>query len=187
VKNKFWALTLSIISFLVICSLAFIYESIVFIYIASACPILIVALLPNTRASQWIQSGKDSEKVDLYIVESKQSAESDLLIITFKNGYIDWDKNILYFTLGKVSKVSKDHLDHNAATLTVLKHDLTLHPKRRGWIGITLTNLAQRVDYLSYTTDEVNRLAIRVSDITTITNKRRVSKRAATQTPNIQA
>lgn len=185
-KSNYLALTLSILSFLIISSLAFIFESIIFIYIASACPILIVSLLPNSRATQWIRTGKDTDKVDLYIIEGKESAETDLLIITFQNNYIDWDKNILYFSLGKVPRVTKDHLDQNAASLTVLRHDLMMHTKKRGWIGIALSQLAQRVDYLSYTTDEVNRLAIRVSDITTITNKRRASRKVA-HTPNVRA
>jgi hypothetical protein len=185
-KTNYFALTLSILSFLIICSLAFIFESIIFIYIASACPIIIVSLLPNSRAAQWIRSGKDTDKVDLYIIEGKESAETDLLIITFQNNYIDWDKNVLYFSLGKVPRVTKDHLDQNAATLTVLRHDLVMHPKKRGWVGIALSQLAQRVEYLSYTTEEVNRLAIRVTDVTAITNKRRTSRNAV-HAPSVRA
>lgn len=178
-KNNYLGLILSIIAFLVICSLAFVFESIIFIYIASACPIIIVYLIPNSRTSQWIRTGKDTDKVDQYIIQANESRESDLLIITFQNGYIDWDNRTLYFSLGKVATVTKDHHDNNAASLSVLKHDLFMHPSKRGWIGIELSHLAQRVDYLSYTTDEVNRLVIRVADITAITNKRKTTRKVA--------
>ncbi len=55
--------------------------------------------------------------------------------------------------------------DPLAATMTVLKYDLFLHRRKKNWIGISLTQLEQRTEQLSYTTNEINRLVIRMSDV----------------------
>ncbi|OCT10907.1 hypothetical protein A8709_04165 [Paenibacillus pectinilyticus] len=98
-------------------------------------------------------------------MENKDTGESDFLVILFQPGYVKWNGGMLYFNLEDKMKDVYVKPDPYAATLTVLKYDLKTHRRKKNWIGISLDQLQQRTEQLSYTTNEVNRLIIRMSDI----------------------
>jgi hypothetical protein len=139
-------------------------------------PILIVWFMPDVRPSQWIRpGGKGKNKAYIYKIQGREPSENDLVVISFDNGYVNWNKQTLYFSLDKLPTLPERPKDEQTATLSVLKHDLHLHPRKR-WIGIDLNKLSERAQYLSYTTNEVNRLVIRLADIAAVAGRRRASQ-----------
>lgn len=169
-KSK-WLLVLSVILFIGLLGLAVYYESIVYLYAASALPVAIVIFLPDLGRHQYIRA---KPKSGVRFV--KQTIGGDpVLTITFKPGFIRWDQSRkLYFHLNSMgdSEASASSETKAAggsespeAALAVLPFDLSLHPRKQGWIGIDLPQLAERTRSLSYTTDEVSRLLIRMADL----------------------
>jgi hypothetical protein len=149
-------------------------------------PILIVWFMPDMRRSQWIRPGQGKSKALIYKIQGQEPSENDLIVISFDNGYVNWRKHTLYFSLDKVPVMTERQRNEQMATVSVLKHDMHLHPRKRKWIGIDLYKLAERVQYLSFTTNEVNRLVIRLADIATVAGKRKVNQNAS-QSRSVEA
>jgi hypothetical protein len=59
-------------------------------------------------------------------------------------------------------------------TISVLKFDLAPHRRRTKWIGIRLDNLKERIDTLSFSVDQVNRLVIHMEDIRDLAGMTRI-------------
>lgn len=177
-KKTSWGLIYAILLFLLMCGLAYLFESIILIYIASFIPVIIVLLLPNKRTSQWILPGEGKKRAIIYQVQGKVPSDSDLLVIAFDHRYINWNKSVLYFPTHRIPAVMKLPQDPNAVSLSVLKHDMFPHPAKRGYVGIEVSHLLQRLEYLPYSPDEVNRLVIRLSDLHSISGRRRASRTA---------
>ncbi|MDR6553761.1 hypothetical protein [Paenibacillus qinlingensis] len=161
-KLKLLGLIATLLLFLTFIVLSIKSESTTYLYIASVCPLLVVPFLPDIRSNQYI---KANGPVRLITMESKDSGDSDFLVILFEPGYIKWNGGKLFFNLADNMKDVYVKPDPLAATLTVLKFDLLTHRRKKNWIGISLAQLQQRTEQLSYTTNEVNRLIIRISDI----------------------
>ncbi|SCW43545.1 hypothetical protein SAMN04487970_10074 [Paenibacillus tianmuensis] len=170
-KSNKWLLVLSVILFIGLLGLSVYYESIVYLHAASALPIAIVVFLPDLGRHQYIRS---KPKAGVRFV--KQTIGGDpVLTIAFKPGFIRWDQNRkLYFHLNSMGNSESSGAPEakaaggsgsTEAALAVLPFDLSLHPRKQGWIGIDLPQLAERTRSLSYTTDEVSRLLIRMADL----------------------
>lgn len=163
-KPKYWGLLATLLLFLTFIVLSLSYQSTIYLYIASVCPLLVVPFLPDIRSNQYIKPKADGA-VRLITMENKETGESEFLVILFNPGYIKWNGGNLFFNLSDNMKDVYIKPDPYAATLTVLKFDLLKHRRKKNWIGISLAQLQQRTEQLSYTTNEVNRLLIRISDI----------------------
>ncbi|WP_310185244.1 hypothetical protein [Bacillus sp. 3255] len=141
------------------------FESTVYLYIASFCPLLIVPFLPDLRSGQYIKPNQAKGAVRLITMENKDKSGSDFLVILFEPGYVKWKNSKLFFNLDDVMKDVYIKPDPFAATMTVLKYDLFPHRRKKNWVGISLTQLQERMAQLSYTTNEINRIVIQMSDI----------------------
>ncbi|MCP1307738.1 hypothetical protein [Paenibacillus tyrfis] len=170
-KSNKWLLVLSVILFIGLLGLAVYYESIVYLYAASALPVAIVIFLPDLGRHQYIRM---KPKAGVRFV--KQTIGGDpVLTIAFKPGFIRWNHSRkLYFHLNSMGNSESSGApeakaaggsESTEAALAVLPFDLSLHPRKQGWIGIDLPQLAERTRSLSYTTDEVSRLLIRMADL----------------------
>lgn len=164
-KPNHFGLILSIFLFLTFIVLSLIFQSTTYLYVASVCPVLIVPFLPDIRSAQYINPHQAKGAVRLIKMENKESTDSDLIVILFEPGYIKWKRGKLFFNLQDIMNDVYVKADPFAATLTVMDYDLQPHKSKRNWIGISLTQLEQRIPQLSYTTNEINRLVIRMSDL----------------------
>lgn len=163
-KGKTFLFTGAIILFLILLSCSIFFESTQFLYAASAVPIFIVMLLPDIRQNQYIELKKDR---GVRLVH-QTAGDEPLLLIDFEPGFIRWNCNKVYFDLNELSQASRNNdkeASSSSASLSVLAFDLSLHPRKSGWVGIDLSQLTERTRSLSYTTDEVTRLVIRMSDL----------------------
>ncbi|KIL36801.1 hypothetical protein SD70_31335 [Gordoniibacillus kamchatkensis] len=161
-KNVFW---IGLALFGLFLALSFYFESTVYLYIASVLPVLFVPFLPDFGSNQYIKPGKHPEQVEIVRV-SIDSGASPLLLIRFRPGYLQWNKKWLYFSIHDISSyptlpISADH----TASLSVLQHDLRLHPRQRGWVGIRLDAVKERTRHMSFTLNEINRIVIRAEDV----------------------
>lgn len=163
-KPKLLGLLATLLLFLTFIVLSLMFQSTTYLYIASVCPLLVVPFLPDIRSNQYIKP-KANGGVRLISMENKDGGDSDFLVILFEPGYIKWNGGMLYFNLTDKMKDVYVKPDPFAATLTVLKYDLFTHRRKKNWVGISLSQLQQRTEQLSYTTNEVNRLIIRISDM----------------------
>ncbi|MCZ8523818.1 MULTISPECIES: hypothetical protein [Paenibacillus] len=154
---------LSVLVFLSLLGLSYRFESIYLLYAASAMPILITMLLPNRQGHQFIKASKR------YRFRLEPMGGDPSLSVTFAPGDVRWTRGKLYLPLKTVRKLKSTAGDSpeaaNAPSLSVLPYDLSLHPSKKGWVGIDLLQLAERTRSLSYTTHEVSRLVIRISDL----------------------
>ncbi|ALS24055.1 hypothetical protein [Paenibacillus naphthalenovorans] len=166
-KSKALWLSLSIIVFITLLGLAVYFESAVYLYAASALPVVIVPLLPDMAKHRYADAAKNKN-----VRFAKLTIGGDpMLAISFSPGYIRWKRATgkLYFQWSQIS--GNPELDetpgqgHKEASLTVLPFDLSVHPRKQGWVGIDLGQLAQRAGTLPYTAGEVTRLLIRMSDL----------------------
>jgi hypothetical protein len=158
-------LTLGILMFLASAGLAVRLESTVFLYISSILPLFIVPFLPDVGTHQYIKPAKQSDQVEI-IRPATDSGPSGLLLIRFQPGFVKWNKKMLYFSLKDISAYPTLPIrEEYTASLSVLKYDLKPHPTKKGWIGIRIPHLLQRMEQLSYTTQEINRLVIRMEDL----------------------
>ncbi|MNQ83362.1 hypothetical protein D3C85_984400 [compost metagenome] len=163
-KPKILGLIATLLLFLTFIVLSIKFESTIYLYIASVCPLLVVPFLPDIRSNQYIKP-KSNGAVRLISMEDKDGGDSNFIVILFEPGYIKWNSGKLFFNVEDRMKDVYVKPDPFAATLTVLKYDLQKHRRKKNWIGISLSQLEQRTEQLSYTTNEVNRLIIRISDI----------------------
>lgn len=150
--------------FLALIGVAIMLQSAIYLYAASAMPILIVMALPDARTNQYIRGKKALEAVKIYKLSDE---ENPLLILTCQPGFIHWNSKKLYFNLNDVQSTphSAELANEEHASLSVLGFDLTAHPSKTGWIGIDLAQLKLRTANLSYTTDEITRLVIPMKDL----------------------
>lgn len=155
----------SILLFLIFIVLSLLFESTTYLFIASFCPLLIVPFLPDLRSGQFIKPNQARGAVRLITMENKDKSGSDFLVILFEPGYVKWKSSKLYFNLDDVMKDVYIKPDPFAATMTVLKYDLFPHRSKKNWVGISLKQLQQRMGQLSFTTNEINRIIIQLSDI----------------------
>ncbi|NQX68733.1 hypothetical protein HQN90_21645 [Paenibacillus alba] len=176
--NQFGLIT-SLLLFLIFIVLSLVFQSTTYLYIASVGPLLIVPFLPDIRTSQFIKPNQAKGAVRLITMENKDKADSDFLVIYFEPGYVNWTSGKLYFHLDDVMKNVYIKPDPLAAAMTVLKYDLFLHRSKKNWVGISLNQLKQRTEQLSYTTNEINRLVIQLSDVNELL-QRPISQPAAT-------
>ncbi|PZE20747.1 hypothetical protein [Paenibacillus xerothermodurans] len=163
-KKRPWVLGSSIIMFLALIALAILMQSELFLYAASALPVLIVACLPDIRQNQYVRGAKSRKSIQMF----KQTHENEsLLIVSFEAGFVRWNCSKLYFHLDDMQMNPNrfDTVQSHAVSLPVLTYDLSVHPRKAGWVGIDLAQLAQRTANLSYTTDEITRLVIHMSDL----------------------
>jgi hypothetical protein len=168
--NRFGLIT-STLLFLTFIVLSLVFQSTTYLYIASVCPLLIVPFLPDIRSSQFIKPNQAKGLVRLITMENKDKADSNFLVILFEPGYVRWKRGKLFFNLDDIMKDVYVKPDPLAATMTVLKYDLFPHRSKKNWIGISLTQLEQRTEQLSYTTNEINRLVIQMSDVNELLQK----------------
>lgn len=160
-KKKQVMLSASILGFAGLLLLAVLFESEQFIYIASALPILIVLLLPDIRQDQYV-SVKKSGRIHL----TKQLVgEEPMLVVSFAPGAVKWSHRRLFLRFSELSGAPVSTSSQGVTSLAVLPFDLVPHPRKPDWIGIDLVQLKERTRSLSYTTDEVARLTIKVSDV----------------------
>jgi hypothetical protein len=160
-----WILGSFIVIFLGLIGLAILLQSELYLYAASALPVLIVTVLPDVRRNQYIRGEKARQAVQL---NKQTNGEETLLIVSFQPGFVRWNSKKLFFFLNDIEQNPKpfeEAKDREAVSLSILAYDLSLHPRRSGWIGIDLAQLAQRTANLSYTTDEITRFVIRMSDL----------------------
>jgi hypothetical protein len=169
-KTNTYGLLLSILLFLSFIVLAIKFESTAYLYIASIFPLVIVPFLPDIRSSQYIRTDKPGQHVRLIKLRRSEETPSDLLVIAFEPGFILWQKNMLYFKI-------EDAVTHAAllpedyiVTMPVLKFDLKPHPRKKNWVGISLPQIIQRTQHLSFTTAEINRLVIFMKDLKEVLN-----------------
>jgi hypothetical protein len=148
--------------FILFLALSLKFESTIFLYIASALPVLFVPLLPDFGSNQYIKPGKHSGKVELV-----RTAEGPgLLMIRFRPGYLRWNKKWLFFSLQDVSPYSTLPIpDDRIASLSALRHDLKRHPRKKDWVGVRIQHMKQRTQHLSYTLNEINRIVIHMEDV----------------------
>ncbi|MGG1556114.1 hypothetical protein [Paenibacillus ferrarius] len=164
-KPKMFGLLASFLLFVIFIVLSLVYQSTIYLYIASALPIAIVPFLPDIRTDHFVKANRTDGKVRLIAMENKNGSDTDFLVLLVEPGYLRWNRGRLYFNLADVMQDVYIKPDPMAATITVLKYDLQLHHRKKNWIGISLPQLAQRTEQLSYTTNEINRLLISVSDL----------------------
>lgn len=166
-NNVKWFWTFIII-FAALLGLALVFQSEMFIYAASAIPILIVLFLPDINKYQYIRSGKHAKNVAIY---KQDNGEETLIIIAFQPGFLRWKARKMFFHLNDISEdpsIANAVLQGSGGTVAsipVLSFDLAAHKRKTGWISIDLAQLEQRTTNLSYTTDEINRLVIRMKDL----------------------
>lgn len=164
-KTNIIGLIFSTLLFLIFIVLSLVFKSTQYLYIASVCPLLIVPFLPDIRSSQTIRPDKDGSKVRLIQLQGTEAADSDLLVITFEPGYIRWQCGRLYFNPDDIMTYASLPQDELTVTMPVLKFDLLPRLRQKKWVGISLSNLAERTSQLSFTTNEINRLVIRMADL----------------------
>jgi hypothetical protein len=163
-KKQIWSLIGAVFLFVALLGLALLFESELFIYAASAIPILIVLVLPDIRQNQYMHSGKNASNVQFVKVAN---GDEPLIVISFQPGFVRWHCRKLYFDLNDLQLNSAETLPAvgNSASISLLSFDLSAHPRRAGWFGIDLAQISQRTANLSYTTEEVNRFVIQMKDL----------------------
>jgi hypothetical protein len=163
-KKQIWSLIGAVFLFVALLGLALLFESELFIYAASAIPILIVLVLPDIRQNQYMHSGKNASNVQFVKVAN---GDEPLIVISFQPGFVRWHCRKLYFDLNDLQLNSAETLPSvgNSASISLLSFDLSAHPRRAGWFGIDLAQISQRTANLSYTTEEVNRFVIQMKDL----------------------
>lgn len=140
-------------------------ESVYLLYAASVLPVVFVPFLPDFGSNQYIKPGKHQGQVETIRVVVESGA-SPLLLIRFQPGYVRWNKKMLYFSLNNLSAYPTLPIRSDlTVSLSVLKHDLRLHPRKKNWVGIRLGHLKERTRHMSYTLNEINRLVIRMEDV----------------------
>ncbi|WP_438444577.1 hypothetical protein [Gorillibacterium sp. sgz5001074] len=160
------AVMVGLIIFVLLIGLAILLQSAYLLYAATAVPILLVPFLPDWSSTQTLRPGRRTSKVRLY--RTAQEEGEGFLVIEADPGAIQWNKRKLLFSLEGVPVHTGDPLPASSAALTVLLYDLSKHGRKKSRFAIELAHLKDRVSSLSYTTDEVTRLVIRMEDLSTL-------------------
>lgn len=166
-KSRSSWLRLSIIALVGLLGLAVYLESAIYLYAASAFPLVIALLMPDWAKHQYVKARKNN-----HVRFVRLTVGSDpMLAISFVPGYIRWNRGSrkLYFRWNAMNESPEHDVSPNPGahetSITVLPYDLSAHPRKQGWIGIDLSQLAERTGPMSYSINEVTRLLIRVSDL----------------------
>lgn len=163
-KNKNGiAVWLGIILFAALILAAIKLQSAYCLYAASAIPVLLVPFLPDLPSAQRLKPGSKSSGIRMYRTSSLP--DDGFLIIETEPGAIAWSRRKLLFSVAGVPVVSAAIHGGMSAGLTVLPYDLFHARKKKNLYGIHLPQLNDRLRTLSYTTDEVTRLVIRMEDL----------------------
>jgi hypothetical protein len=180
----FWAGLLIMVGCI---ALAIPLESVFLLYAASVLPVVFVPFLPDFGSSQYIKPGKRQGQVETIRIVAESGA-SPLLLIRFQPGYLRWNKKVLYFSLNDVSSNPTLRIREDlTVSLSVLKHDLKRHPRKKSWIGVRLDHLKDRTRHMSFTLNEINRLVIRMEDIQELVSPPFSSSAARSQGQRLQA
>jgi hypothetical protein len=164
-KRSTFGLIISVLLFLIFIVLAIMLESTAYLYLASVLPIVIVPFLPDLRSSQYIRTHKPQQLVRLIKLRSSEGSTGALFVIAFAPGFVNWRKNRLYFNFEDAVTYESLLPEDDIVSMPVLKYDLSRHPRKKNWVGISLPQLKQRMKQLSYTTREINRLVIQLEDL----------------------
>jgi uncharacterized integral membrane protein len=163
-KTNIYGLIVSVFLFLIFIVLAIKFESTAYLYTASFLPLIIVLFLPDIRSSQYINTGKQTQQVRLIKLRGTGEAEA-VFVIAFAPGYVKWRKKHLYLNVKDAVTYAALLPEEYIVSMPVLKFDLTPHPRKKTWVGISLPQLADRTKQLHFTTDEVNRFVIQMEDL----------------------
>jgi hypothetical protein len=164
-KTNTFGLIFSILLFVIFIVLSIMFESTDYLYVASMLPLFIVLFLPDLKSSQYIKPAKQGNKVRLIKLQEKEPSPTDLFVISFEPGYVQWHRENLYFRLSDAVTHANLPPDPHTASMAVLQYDLKRHPRKKNWIGVSLKQIVPRTQQLSYTPNEINRLVIQMQDI----------------------
>jgi len=178
-KTKTYGLLFSSLLFAIFLVLTFIFKSVPFLYVTSVCPLLIVPFLPDIRSAQYIRMNRSDASVRIISVQGREPGPSDLFVIGLAPGYIRWECEYLYFDVRDAVPYAALPQRELAASLAVLPFDLKPHRRNKYMVGISLANLKTRTAQLAVTTQEINRLVVRTSDVMELTGHRRSQPAAA--------
>lgn len=159
------AVIFGLLIFALLIAAAIVLQNAYLLYAATAVPILLVPFIPDIPSSQTLKPGRKSETVRLYRTSGQEG--TGFLIIEAAPGGIRWNKRTLYFPVEGLPVRSGSGVagTDGAAGLPVLQYDLIRHKRKKHLHGIQLDHLKDRIRTLSYTTDEVTRLIIRMEDL----------------------
>lgn len=157
------AVFFGILIFALLIAAAIVLQSAYLLYAATAVPILLVPFLPDLSSSQKLKPGRSSVPVRIY--RTSPEVDAGLLVIEAAPGAIQWNKKKLIFSLEGVPVHSRAGSRDVSAGVPVLLYDLVKQGKKRNMYGIVLNHLKDRLNTMSYTTDEVTRLVIRMEDL----------------------
>ncbi|MCD1259384.1 hypothetical protein B5M42_011120 [Paenibacillus athensensis] len=180
-KTKTYGLLCSSLLFVILLVLTFIFKSVPLLYATTVCPLLIVPFMPDIRSAQLIRMSRSDASVRIIHVQGREPGPSDLFVIRLQPGYIQWERDYLYFDVRDAVTYSAlpQQEQELAASMAVLPFDLKPHRRYPYRVGISLANLKTRTAQLAITTQEINRLVIRTSDLMELTGRRRSSSAAA--------
>jgi hypothetical protein len=154
-------LLLGILLLAFLLTLAFLKESAVLLYAASAVPLAVVPFLPVSRSAQLLVAGR-SEGIHIYLRKTgAEEADIDAIVIRFRPGAIKWNRKVLYFQAENLPLFSSHEEEQALAAITVLPFDLFPHPHKKGYWGIRLHNLTARTAGQPFSLKDVSRLIIR--------------------------
>ncbi|UJF34407.1 hypothetical protein [Paenibacillus hexagrammi] len=120
--------------------------------------------------------------------EYESQDESGLLAIVFEPGDVSWQRKMLYFHIEDIVTTASIQPHELSASIAALPFDLKPHPSKKGWVGISLRQLAARIEQLSVTTAEINRIIIRMDDLQQIMpSSRKLNSSVQGQGQRIQA
>lgn len=164
-KTNIIGFIFSLLVFVIFIVLAIVFQSTNYLYTASILPLVIVPFLPDIKAGQFVDPAKSGNQVRLIRLQGNEPSASDLLVIAFEQGFVDWRRKTLYFRLEDAVPYASLQPEPYTVSIAVLGYDLKKHPRKKNWIGVSLQNIAGRTKHLSYTTNEINRLVIQLQDI----------------------
>ncbi|MDF2935242.1 MAG: hypothetical protein K0Q90_615 [Paenibacillaceae bacterium] len=161
-KNSL-ALAAGLILFFGLIASAILLESAYLLYAATAIPILLVPFIPDLKTSQTVKAGPSASRLRAYRTENETG--EGFIILESLHGGIPWNKKRIYFPVDGLPAAAPSAYPAGTAGIPVLQYDLVPHRRRKDLYGIELANVAARFRTLSFTTDEVTRLVIRLEDL----------------------
>ncbi|ARF68831.1 hypothetical protein B7C51_15065 [Paenibacillus larvae subsp. pulvifaciens] len=122
---------------------AFWFQSHLFIYAASAVPLIIVLLLPSKSKNQLLQSNSKKFNIRLERTPPSELAPMGFLFATFHPDLIDRKKSTLYIKLEDAEWVHEPHVPYRQTLLVeIAPEQLRRHGKHKSWIGIPIHDLS---------------------------------------------
>lgn len=167
-KTKWLIWCIGIVLMLSLIYISFITESPFFYYAASGVPMLLVPFLPNLRVKQIVPLQDKHVKV---VRMAGSEADGDLLVVSFTPGYIRWGKTVLYIPIRNIPVETHAGDWESIVALKVSRSDLTARRPRRDCIAISLASMKEKTKGKSFSLRDVNRLIVRMQDVTVPTRK----------------